>query len=466
MTPLSTALFALAIAVLPSAAAAQDWTTYGGDATHTNFNPREHRLGPKQARKLHLTWRAGLNGVINTQPTYARSVRVGNRRRDLVYAATEHGDVYAIDARSGRIVWRRRLASRYVKCFANTPDSRFGVSAAPVIDRTQGRMYVVAADNALHALLLSSGKDAPGWPLPLGLSPTSYHVWGSPTLVGSRLYVPVASYCDTGSYRGGVMLVNVRKRRAIRRWYAVGAGLNGGAVWQWGGAPVDPADGNVYVTTGNAIGGPEDADYAEHVVRLTPDLTVLEAHDPPVGARVDSDFASAPMLFKPSGCPRLLAAIHKSGKLFVYRRHAIDTGPVQRVDLGSPGFLEASGTFAWSLADQKLYVTANNPKFHGLLSFRISRCRLAEAWRLGVHREMWWPSSPTVANGVVYFGTGRDREVVAASAKTGRLLWRSGKLIGGSVYAAPTVVDGHLFAAAWSRRLYRFDSAKLGSRRR
>ena len=60
----------------------------------------------------------------------------------------------------------------------------------------------------------------------------------------------------------------------------------------------------------------------------------------------------------------------------------------------------------------------------------------------------------------------RDREVVAASAKTGRLLWRSGKLIGGSVYAAPTVVDGHLFAAAWSRRLYRFDTAKLVSRRR
>src|SRR5205085_2514003 len=64
MTSLSTALFALAIAVLPSAAAAQDWTTYGGDATHTNFNPREHRLGPPQAKKLHLTWKVKLNGVI------------------------------------------------------------------------------------------------------------------------------------------------------------------------------------------------------------------------------------------------------------------------------------------------------------------------------------------------------------------------------------------------------------------
>ncbi len=444
---------------MPSTAAAASWTTYGGDAAHTNFNPLEHALGPQPAKHLRVTWKAKLDGVIETQPTYATGVKLGGaRRRDLVFAATEHGGVFAVDASSGRIVWRRQLPSRYVPCWENTPDSWFGVSATPVIDRARGRLYVVAADNAVHALSLATGKDAPGWPLTLGLSPASYHVWGSPTLVGNRLYVPVASYCDSGSYRGGVILANLRKGRVARRWYALGPTRSGGGVWQWGGAPVDLDDGNVYVATGNAVGSPEDADYAEHVVRLTRDLHVLGAEDPDVGPRSDADYASSPLLFKPKGCPRLLAVIHKNGTLFVYRRHAITAGPIQLVSLGRPSFfVSATGTFTWSRADQALYATTNNSQLRGVLAFRVLGCRLVEAWRRGLHREMWVPSSPTVGNGVVYFGTGVDGELAAVNAKTGKLLWRSDARIGGPIYASPTVVDGHVFVASWDSKLYRFD---------
>jgi outer membrane protein assembly factor BamB len=172
------------------------------------------------------------------------------------------------------------------------------------------------------------------------------------------------------------------------------------------------------------------------------------------------------MLFQPRGCAALLAVIHKNGTLFVYRRDALGAGPVQRVDLGTPGFMSVSGTFAWSRTGQKLYVTTDNQTLHGLLAFRVSHCRLTEAWRRGVHRQMWSPSSPTVANGVVYFGTGRDRQLVAVNARTGKLLWRSRRRIGGAIYAAPTVINGHVFVASWDRRLYRFDAAKTVSRRR
>lgn len=455
MRSIAPVLAALAVAALPAAARAADWTTYGGDAAHTNFNPLEHGLGPSQAKHLRIAWSAKLDGVIDTQPTYAARVKLGKRRRNLVFAATEHGGVFAVDAGSGRIVWRRPLANRHVPCWQNTPDSRFGVSAAPVIDRGRGRLYVVAADNAVHALSMSTGKDAPGWPLTLGLPPAAYHVWGSPTLAGNRLYVPVASYCDTGNYRGGVTLADVASRRVTRRWYAVGPALNGGAVWQWGGAPVDLADGSVYVATGNAVGGPEDADYAEHVVRLSRELNLVDSHDPAVGPRHDADFASAPLLFQPHGCPGLLAVIHKNATLFVYRRDALGAGPIQRVDLGTPGFYGVSGTFAW--AGGRLYVTTDNQTLHGLLAFRISGCRLVEVWRRGVHRQMWWPSAPTVANGVAYFGTGHDGELVAVNTKTGKLLWRSGQRIARPIYAAPTVIGGHVFVGAWDRRLYRFD---------
>ena len=448
------------IAVFPvscSSAAGADWRTLGGDAAHTNFNPHERALGRRHVRRLRLAWKVHLGGVIDTQPTYASRVPVGRHRLlNLVFVGTEHGGVFAVDARSGQIVWHRRLRQQQTRCFANTPDERFGVSASPIVDRQRGRLYVIPADNAIHALSLSTGREANRWPLRLGLDPASYHVWGSPTLVGHLLYVPIASYCDQGSYRGGVQLTDVRDPRIIRGWWVVGPASQGGAIWGWGGAPVDVVDGSVYVATGNAQGRTEDVGYAEHVVRLTPDLRVLAADDPDVGPRSDADFSSAPLLFRTPGCAPFLAAIHKRGLLIVYRRHAIDRGPVQEIQVGDVSTLEASGTFAWSPPRQTIYVTADNRGFHGVVALHVSKCRLKPSWRVDLRRSMWTPSPPTVANGVVYFGTGRDAEVVALNASTGKLLWRSRKLIRGPLYAAPTVIDGGLFAASWDQHLYAF----------
>ena len=39
--------------------------------------------------------------------------------------------------------------------------------------------------------------------------------------------------------------------------------------------------------------------------------------------------------------------------------------------------------------------------------------------------------------------------VVAVDARDGRELWDSGDTVGGPVFAAPTVVDGRVYVAAW-----------------
>jgi len=58
-------------------------------------------------------------------------------------------------------------------------------------------------------------------------------------------------------------------------------------------------------------------------------------------------------------------------------------------------------------------------------------------------------SSPTVANGVVYFGTGAGGRVFAFDAATGRGLWNSGRSLRGAVFAPPIVVDGMVFVVSW-----------------
>jgi outer membrane protein assembly factor BamB len=57
---------------------------------------------------------------------------------------------------------------------------------------------------------------------------------------------------------------------------------------------------------------------------------------------------------------------------------------------------------------------------------------------------------------VVYYGDGYGNELFAFDATSGTQLWSSGATIGGSIYGAPTVVNGRVFVGAWDGKLYAF----------
>jgi outer membrane protein assembly factor BamB len=65
-------------------------------------------------------------------------------------------------------------------------------------------------------------------------------------------------------------------------------------------------------------------------------------------------------------------------------------------------------------------------------------------------------SSPAVANGVVYIGSG-DHNVYAIDAATGRLRWTFST--GNVVHASPAVADGMVFIGSWDRNFYALDAA-------
>jgi outer membrane protein assembly factor BamB len=87
------------------------------------------------------------------------------------------------------------------------------------------------------------------------------------------------------------------------------------------------------------------------------------------------------------------------------------------------------------------------------VAFRVtSKCRLAKAWN---NRGPWnLTSSPTVANGVVYYGTGLHHKVVALNARTGKRL--KSLNVGGAIFGAPSVIGGVVYAGAWDGRLHAF----------
>lgn len=75
-----------------------------------------------------------------------------------------------------------------------------------------------------------------------------------------------------------------------------------------------------------------------------------------------------------------------------------------------------------------------------------------------VHPDPWdtYLSSPAVADGLVYFGSG-DGNIYAVDAATGSLRWKF--QTGNVVHASPAVADGMVFLGSWDGFFYALDAA-------
>ena len=448
------------------AGVAKDWPTYGFDLSRDGYNGAETSLTVANAGTLGLRWSAKLSSGITAQPVVAGNVSVAGVRREVMYVGSELGDFYGLDAATGRVIWRRNLGRHAFSTCGDSPDGTLGVTDTAAIDRSTGLVYVAGGNNDVYALNLATGAVASGWPVSLGLDPDREHVWGGLTLAAGRLYVGTASDgCDTQPYYGRLVEIDVARRSTIATWYPAsppGGPLEGAGIWSWGGASVDPVSGDLFVATGNSIGSSESANYGEHVVRLTPGLSVVASNYPGLTGD-DVDFGSTPVLFRRPGCQKQAVVENKSGILLLYDAGSIGAGPVQKLkisDYVDGG--ELIGLPAYSPVTHKVYVSSptdltGGPYAHGLLAFAVgSDCKLHLSWDKLAGLNGAVTSSPTVAGGVVYYGDGPGNRLLAYDAATGARLWDSGTTIAGPVFGAPSVVGGRVFVGSWDGAVYAF----------
>jgi outer membrane protein assembly factor BamB len=442
------------------------WATYGFDEQRTGYNPRESTIGTGNAAKLHVLWSVDLGDVMIAQPVHAAAVNVNGVATDVVYEGTEHGDFYALRASDGHVLWHRNLGSIKTNCF-NMPDGVFGIGGAAAIAFTgpgTGLIYVAGGGGSVHALDLARGTERPGWPVIGVFTPAHEHVWSGVNLFGGRLYVTVASHCDTAPYYGDTVEINVATHAIVARFYPAGppsGGISGGGIWGYGGASVEPSTGHVFVATGNALTTPDYYRYSDSVVELSSALGVIGSNSP-VHTGTDQDFGATPVLFRPAGCPvTLVAAKHKSGALFIYAEGALGAGYRQRLQIASANDWRFNGLPAWDPVTNMLYVSNSTDSssgvyLHGMVALKAAaNCSLSLAWQKTVGSQLTSVSSPTVANGVVFYGDGRASREFAFNAATGTQLWSSGSTTG-QLFAAPIVADGRLFIASWDHRLWAF----------
>ena len=284
----------LALAMMGAASVAwadpaHDWPTYHHDFARTGRDDT-------QAATAQITpdWSAsGLDGAVYAEPHI-----VGN----LVLVATEGATVYALDADTGTPLWITNLGDPVpasdLPCGNINP---VGITGTPVADAAAGTLYVttflrdatVGDHHELVALRLADGGviwrrgiDPPGG------NPLAQGQRGAMAISSGRVYMPFGGRAgDCGDYHGWVVGLPADGTGSPIT-FQVPTTRQGG-IWTPSGVAVD-SGGNLYVATGNGS-STTDFDFGNSVIRLSPDLGVLDFFAPTNWAELsehDTDLGS------------------------------------------------------------------------------------------------------------------------------------------------------------------------------
>jgi FtsP/CotA-like multicopper oxidase with cupredoxin domain len=262
-------------------------------------------------------------GKVYAQPLYVTSEKTSDgSSHNLVIIATTTDQVYAVDDRSGAVVWEHNFTNAAAgitqqswtdtNCSAINPD--IGIVATPVIDRTKDRLYVLVPTKEngvfhrrLHALALSSGADAIA---PVEATATVTLASGGTATVDAKenlsrpalleangnIYIGLGSFCDEYSNTVHGWLLSFSASTLAYTGDAVdttnaatASNYFLGSIWMSGFGPAADSLGNIYIATGN---GPYDGtnNFAMSVIKFPGDLDTSKATTfTPAGELADSN---------------------------------------------------------------------------------------------------------------------------------------------------------------------------------
>ncbi len=342
----------LAVTILANLSSGQevDVLTSHYDKERTGANLHESILNTSNVTpdRFGKLFAADVDGQVYAQPLYVSSIDIsGVGVRDVVYAATMHNSVYAIDAVTGSVLWQTSLgpsvpASNY-NCARDVQDE-IGILSTPVIDRDRNAIFAVAAtiENGnykyrLHALDLTSGQPILASPREItapGFDPFSH--WQRPGLLLYRgaVYVGFGSHCDAGTWHGWLMSYGATEGLPQNPGFLVTRNGSGSSIWQSGRGPAADDFGHIFVVTGN---GDFDgvANFGESVIRLSAQNTLLvqDWFTPDswsVLNEADNDLGTSGVILVPS--TNFVLTGSKDGRLFLLNQSNLghfSTGDVQ-----------------------------------------------------------------------------------------------------------------------------------------
>jgi polyvinyl alcohol dehydrogenase (cytochrome) len=251
------------------------WTTYHRDPARSGDDPDAvEPIAPKEA------WQTVDLGA----PIWGQPLVLGSR----VYVATVGDDIYALEAATGKVVWKKSVGTPvpYKELPCGDIKPTVGIVGTPVIDAAAKVIYTVAdtwypstkqAEHVLEGLGLKNGEEVLSTPVdPPGSDPKALLQRTSLNLDQGRVVFGFGGNDgDCSDYRGAVAAVPEGGGRPL--FWQVPIALpstSGGAIWAPTGPVVDSV-GKIYATTGNPNPAEElkpgaTYDYSDSVVKLDP----------------------------------------------------------------------------------------------------------------------------------------------------------------------------------------------------
>ena len=495
-----------------------DWLTDGGDTIRNNWQRDETTLTKENIGGLTLLWKIKLDNEPRQmhsllEPLVIGRVTTRTGPKELVIQAGVSDNLYAIDARKGELVWKKRFEST----FKETPGGRgpsvlcpggmtANVTIGPGKNAGEYIIYAASWDGRLHKLNAADGESLapPAKFMPPNGKPYAMSLWKN------VIYTHSAQGC--GGNPNMVYAYDLATNK-VGSW-----GPAGGGMWGRSG-PAIGKNGTMYTGTGDGRWDPENGLYGNGIigVKQNPETKSLELVDyfGPSNAewlfKRDLDMQVTPAIFDFKGKEYLIDASKEC------RVYLMDTESVGGDDHRTPAyrtplicnemvdFAEAGiwGSLAtWEDAKKTRWILTpfwgpkhsafKAPIEHGevkkgaIAAFKMESrnggVQLTPAW---ISRDMDQAEPPLIANGMIFaYGSGEntaqafpdvgldfrmERRIPKSThavlyvldAQTGKELWSSGKQIATwNHWSGLALANGRVYINTYDGMLYCYGLAK------
>ena len=440
---------ALAAAIVGTASSADnpgshDWPLYGYDTARHNASPDATITAANVSHLRRL--RVRLDGTVDSSPIY---VAKGVRGRDAFLFTTTYGRTEALDAGTGRVLWRFTPST-----YSHLAGSPQITNATPALSSDRTAVYAAAPDGRIRKLRLSDGRVL--WSTRITLDATHEKITSSLNVYRGRVIATTGGYIgDAPSYQGHVVTMSESTGRIAHVWNSLCSNRRAlivpktcassdSAIWSRSGAAVDPDNGTLVVATGNA---PFDGktDWGDSVLVLSSDASRLLRHWTPTNHEhlntADLDLGSTSPAFLSGG---LAVQGGKDGKLRLLNLHRLPApGPRTGGELQTlpvPGSVDMFSEPAVWKGNWVFIATGA-----GTEALTLRGGRLHPVW--SNHND---GTSPVVVGNLLYVaGGGSVRVYVPTSGKqmatlpTGNVHWQSLIVADGRVAVAEGNANDH-----------------------
>ncbi len=503
----------LTFLVCSALAPGADWLTDGGDSKRNNWQKDEKILTQANVGAMRLLWKTKLDNEPRQmhsllEPLVIGRVATPGGEKELVIQSGVSDNVYALDAKTGQLVWKRHFESTY----QDPPNARIsvlcpgGMTANVTIGpgEAPGKYIIYAAswDGRLHRLNAADGEilGPPEKFMPPNGKPYALN------LVNNVIYTHSAQGCGGNPNMAYTYDLATHK---VGSW-----GPAGGGMWGRSG-PAVSKDLVMYTGTGDGRWDPENGVYGNGIigVKQNPETKSLELVDyyGPSNAewlwKRDLDMQVTPAIYDWNGREYMVDA-SKECRVYLMDTESIGGDdhrtPVFRtplicneiVDFAEAGIWGSLTT--WEDAQGTRWVLApfwgpKHPKFKAPVDYGEVKKGAVAAFKMGtvdgkvqlipmwMSRDMNQAEPPLIANGMVFaYGSGentsqafpdvgldfrKERRIPLSThavlyvldAQTGKELWSSGNQIATwNHWSGLAVANGKAYINTYDGTLYCF----------